>query len=92
MHCWPEDHPGNLVVLHLSAELVVAQSGLGALIWQGKDWRNLPLVLVGIVTISISVLIAERIERCCCRGSAIAAPDAAAMTAQERGSQCEDPT
>jgi taurine transport system permease protein len=51
----------------LSAELVAAQSGLGALIWQGKDWGNLPLVLVGMVTISITVLIAdalaERIER-----------------------------
>jgi len=51
----------------LSAELVAAQSGLGALIWQGKDWGNLPLVLVGMVAISITVLIAdaiaERIER-----------------------------
>ena len=48
-------------------ELVAAQSGLGALIWQGKDWGNLPLVLVGMVAISITVLIAdaiaERIER-----------------------------
>jgi taurine transport system permease protein len=51
----------------LSAELVAAQSGLGALIWQGKDWGNLPQVLVGMVAISITVLIAdvlaERIER-----------------------------
>ena len=51
----------------LSAELVAAQTGLGALIWQGKDWGNLPLVLVGMVAISITVLIAdaiaERIER-----------------------------
>jgi taurine transport system permease protein len=51
----------------LSAELVAAQSGLGALIWQGKDWGNLPLVLVGMIAISITVLIAdaiaERIER-----------------------------
>jgi taurine transport system permease protein len=51
----------------LSAELVAAQSGLGALIWQGKDWGNLPLVLVGMVAISITVLIADsiadRIER-----------------------------
>jgi taurine transport system permease protein len=43
----------------LSAELVAAQSGLGALIWQGKDWGNLPLVLVGMVAISITVLIAD---------------------------------
>ena len=51
----------------LSAEMVAAQTGLGALIWQGKDWGNLPLVLVGMVSISITVLIAdflaERIER-----------------------------
>ena len=43
----------------LSAELVAAQSGLGALIWQGKDWGNLPLVMVGMVAISITVLIAD---------------------------------
>ncbi len=43
----------------LSAELVAAQSGLGALIWQGKDWGNLPMVLVGMVAISITVLIAD---------------------------------
>ena len=51
----------------LSAEMIAAQNGLGALIWQGKDWGNLPLVLVGMVAISITVLIAdmvaERIER-----------------------------
>ncbi len=51
----------------LSAELVAAQRGLGALIWQGKDWGNLALVLVGMVAISITVLVAdllaERIER-----------------------------
>jgi taurine transport system permease protein len=51
----------------LSAEMVAAQNGLGALIWQAKDWGNLPLVLVGMVCISITVLIADfaanRIER-----------------------------
>ncbi len=57
----------------LSAEMVAAQDGLGALIWQAKDWGNLALVLVGMVCISITVLIADfaarRIERRCCRGS-----------------------
>ena len=43
----------------LSAELVAAQSGLGALIWQGKDWGNLPLVLVGMLCISLTVLVAD---------------------------------
>ncbi|MBM3599905.1 MAG: ABC transporter permease [Alphaproteobacteria bacterium] len=51
----------------LSAEMVAAQNGLGALIWQAKDWGNLPLVLVGMVGISFTVLLAdalaERIER-----------------------------
>ena len=51
----------------LSAEMVAAQDGLGALIWQAKDWGNLGLVLVGMVSISITVLIADlaanRIER-----------------------------
>lgn len=51
----------------LSAEMIAAQNGLGALIWQAKDWGNLPLVLVGMVCISITVLIADfvvrRIER-----------------------------
>ena len=51
----------------LSAEMVAASNGLGALIWQAKDWGNLPLVLVGMVCISITVLVADfaanRIER-----------------------------
>ena len=51
----------------LSTELVAAQSRLGAPVRQGKDWGNLPLVLVGMGAISITVLfadtIAERIER-----------------------------
>ena len=33
----------------LSAEMVAAQNGLGALIWQAKDWGNLALVLVGML-------------------------------------------
>jgi taurine transport system permease protein len=51
----------------ISAEMVAAQTGLGAIIWYGKDWGNLALVLVGMVGISVTVLvadvIAERIER-----------------------------
>jgi taurine transport system permease protein len=45
----------------LSAEMIAAQNGLGALIWQGKDWGNLALVLVGMLCISIVVLLADRI-------------------------------
>jgi taurine transport system permease protein len=51
----------------LTAEMIAAQNGLGALIWQAKDWGNLALVLVGMVCISITVLIADwlanRVER-----------------------------
>ena len=51
----------------LSAEMIAAQNGLGALIWQAKDWGNLALVLVGMVCISITVLVADflanRLER-----------------------------
>ena len=45
----------------LSAEMIAAQNGLGALIWQGKDWGNLALVLVGMLCISIVVLAADKL-------------------------------
>ena len=47
----------------LTAEMIAAQSGLGALIWQAKDWGNLPLVLVGMVCISLTVLVADLLAR-----------------------------
>lgn len=43
----------------LSAEMIAAQTGLGAMIWMAKDWGNLPLVLLGMVCISITVLLAD---------------------------------
>ena len=43
----------------LSAEMVAAQTGLGAIIWQAKDWGNLALVLVGMICISLTVLLAD---------------------------------
>jgi taurine transport system permease protein len=43
----------------LTAEMIAAQSGLGALIWQAKDWGNLALVLVGMLCISLTVLVAD---------------------------------
>jgi taurine transport system permease protein len=45
----------------LSAEMIAAQNGLGALIWQGKDWGNLALVLVGMLCISVVVLLADKL-------------------------------
>ena len=51
----------------ITAEMVAAQNGLGSIIWQAKDWGNLPLVLVGMVCISLTVLVAdwgmEKLER-----------------------------
>lgn len=47
----------------LSAELVAANEGLGALIWRGKDFNNLALVLVGMVSISITVLLMDVLFR-----------------------------
>lgn len=51
----------------LTAEMIAADKGLGALIWQAKDWGNLPMVLVGMLCISFTVLVADwaalRIER-----------------------------
>ena len=51
----------------LTAEMIAAQNGLGAMIWQAKDWGNLPLVLVGMLCISLVVLLADwlalRLER-----------------------------
>ena len=38
----------------LSAEMVAATHGLGALIWFAKDWNNMALVMVGMVSISIT--------------------------------------
>lgn len=43
----------------LTAEMIAAQNGLGALIWQAKDWGNLPLVLLGMLCISLTVLVAD---------------------------------
>ncbi len=40
----------------LSAEMVAATQGLGALIWFAKDWNNMALVMVGMVSISLTVL------------------------------------
>ncbi|HEY0200285.1 MAG TPA: ABC transporter permease [Burkholderiaceae bacterium] len=51
----------------LSAEMVAARNGLGALIWEAKDWGDMTMVLVGMVSISLTVLIADilvaRVER-----------------------------
>lgn len=43
----------------ISAEMVGASDGLGFLIWNAKDWANMPQVLVGMIAISITVLILD---------------------------------
>lgn len=51
----------------LSAEMVAAHNGLGAMIWEAKDWGDMTVVLVGMVAISLTVLVADlaatRLER-----------------------------
>jgi taurine transport system permease protein len=47
----------------LSAEMVAATHGLGALIWFAKDWNNMALVMVGMVSISITVLLVDSLFR-----------------------------
>lgn len=51
----------------LSAEMVAAHNGLGAMIWEAKDWGDMTTVLVGMVAISLTVLVADllatRLER-----------------------------
>jgi len=39
--------------------MVAATNGLGALIWFAKDWNNMALVMVGMVSISITVLVID---------------------------------
>ena len=41
--------------------IYAASLTLGAVIWQGKDWGNLALVLVGMLCISIVVLAADKL-------------------------------
>jgi len=43
----------------LSAEMVAATHGLGALIWFAKDWNNMALVMVGMISISVTVLVID---------------------------------
>ena len=43
----------------LSAEMVAATQGLGSLIWFAKDWNNMALVMVGMVSISLTVLVID---------------------------------
>ncbi len=47
----------------LSAEMVAATRGLGALIWFGKDWNNMSIVMVGMMCISITVLVIDSLFR-----------------------------
>jgi taurine transport system permease protein len=51
----------------ITAEMVAAQTGLGAIIWRAKDEGDMALVLVGMIGISITVLLADlladRLER-----------------------------
>jgi taurine transport system permease protein len=47
----------------LSAEMVAATRGLGALIWFGKDWNRMDIVMVGMACISLTVLTIDTLFR-----------------------------
>ena len=47
----------------ISAEMVGATRGLGFLIWNAKDWANIAQVIVGMLTISLTVLVLDVIYR-----------------------------
>jgi taurine transport system permease protein len=47
----------------ISAEMVGATSGLGFLIWNAKDWANISQVIVGMLTISLTVLVLDIAHR-----------------------------
>lgn len=47
----------------LSAEMVAASRGLGALIWFGKDFNNMAIVMVGMACISLTVLTIDSLFR-----------------------------
>jgi taurine transport system permease protein len=47
----------------LSAEMVAASRGLGALIWFGKDLNNMAIVMVGMMFISLTVLCIDSLFR-----------------------------
>jgi taurine transport system permease protein len=47
----------------ISAEMVGATSGLGFLIWNAKDWANISQVMVGMLTISLTVLLLDVAHR-----------------------------
>lgn len=47
----------------ISAEMIGASSGLGYLIWEGKAWNNMALVLLGMMGISLTVLFTDIVFR-----------------------------
>jgi taurine transport system permease protein len=47
--------------------MVGATSGLGFLIWNAKDWANISQVIVGMLTISLSVLVLDVAHRAVAR-------------------------
>jgi taurine transport system permease protein len=51
----------------ISAEMVGATSGLGFLIWNAKDWANISQVIVGMLTISLTVLVLDIAHRAVAR-------------------------
>ncbi len=47
----------------ISAEMVGSTDGLGFLIWNAKDWANMPQVIIGMMGISVTVLLLDWLFR-----------------------------
>ncbi len=47
----------------ISAEMVGANSGLGFRIWTAKEWSDTGQVLVGMISISVTVLVLDILFR-----------------------------
>ena len=58
---------GNSFLTIVSAEIVAAQEGLGALIWTSRNYGHIDWVFVGIIVLGILGFIFDRVLRVCVR-------------------------
>ncbi len=54
---------GNSFLTIVSAEIVAANVGLGALIWQSRNFGRIDWVFVGIITLGILGFLFDRVLR-----------------------------
>ena len=58
---------GNSFLTIVSAEIVSAQVGLGALIWTARNYGRTEWVFVGIIALGILGFVVDRVIRLLCR-------------------------